>query len=126
MCRPRASRARRNAAPAELGPQDLVIVAVKGPALAAVAPAVKAMLGPATRVLVAMNGVPWWFFDGLPGEGAYLNVLREGIAVDAMPTPGVYIGTNTGQLFASADEGDHWHAVPSFFPPISSVTAITR
>jgi 2-dehydropantoate 2-reductase len=53
--------------PDDLGPQDLVVVAVKGPALAAVAPAVKALLGPETRVLVAMNGVPWWFFDGLPG-----------------------------------------------------------
>ncbi|MEH0166257.1 2-dehydropantoate 2-reductase [Roseateles microcysteis] len=54
---------------AGLGPQDLVIVAVKGPALAAVAPAVARLLGPETRVLVAMNGVPWWFFQGLAGEG---------------------------------------------------------
>ncbi|MDI4634298.1 2-dehydropantoate 2-reductase [Pelomonas sp. V22] len=54
---------------AELGPQDLVVVAVKGPALAAVAPAVAQLLGPQTRVLVAMNGVPWWFFQGLAGEG---------------------------------------------------------
>lgn len=54
--------------PAALGPQDLVIVAVKGPALAAVAPAVRPLLAPHTIVLVAMNGVPWWFFDGLGGE----------------------------------------------------------
>ncbi|XHS79842.1 2-dehydropantoate 2-reductase [Burkholderiaceae bacterium UC74_6] len=53
--------------PSELGPQDLVIVAVKGPALSAAAPAVRALMGPHTRVLPAMNGVPWCFFDGVQG-----------------------------------------------------------
>lgn len=48
-----------------LGPQDLVIVAVKAPAMAAVAAAVGAMIGGGTIVLPAMNGVPWWFADGL-------------------------------------------------------------
>jgi 2-dehydropantoate 2-reductase len=52
---------------ADLGVQDLVIVAVKAPALPSVAGAVAAMCGPQTQVLAAMNGVPWWFFDGLPG-----------------------------------------------------------
>jgi 2-dehydropantoate 2-reductase len=63
-----------------LGRQDLVILAVKGPALAAVAPAVQALCGPATDVLVAMNGVPWWFFDGLGGpcEGLTLQAVDPG------------------------------------------------
>ena len=60
--------------PGDLGPQDLVVVAVKGPALASVAPVVHAMLGPQTKVLVAMNGVPWWFFDGLSGEADGLRL----------------------------------------------------
>lgn len=55
------------AEPAELGPQDLVIVAVKQVAMTAVAAAIGPLIGPETRVLTAMNGVPWWFFDGLPG-----------------------------------------------------------
>lgn len=55
---------------ADLGKQDLVIVAVKGPSLGAVAPAVSAMLGPDTVVLPAMNGVPWWFTHGLAGDAA--------------------------------------------------------
>jgi 2-dehydropantoate 2-reductase len=68
---------------AELGPQDLVVVAVKGPALAAVAPAVQQMLHADTIVLVAMNGVPWWFFDGLGGEldGLHLASVDPGDAV---------------------------------------------
>jgi 2-dehydropantoate 2-reductase len=54
---------------AELGAQDLVIVAVKGQALPAVAPAVAQLLGPDTLVMPAMNGVPWWFVQGVEGIG---------------------------------------------------------
>jgi 2-dehydropantoate 2-reductase len=77
---------------AELGVQDLIVVAVKGPALAAVAPAVRRMLAPHTMVLVAMNGVPWWFFDGLAGEceGLRLESVDPGGAVhDAIALPHV-------------------------------------
>lgn len=74
---------------ASLGVQDLVIVSVKGPAMPAVAPAVRALMGPHTVVLVAMNGVPWWFFDGLPGEaaGLQLKTVDPGGITDAnIPT----------------------------------------
>ena len=54
---------------AELGPQDLVIVAVKAPALASVVPSIVALLGPDTVVLPAMNGVPWWFGEGVSALG---------------------------------------------------------
>ncbi len=54
---------------AALGAQDLVIIAVKGPALAAVAQGLAPLLGEKTLVLPAMNGVPWWFCQGLPGLG---------------------------------------------------------
>lgn len=75
--------------PASLGVQDLVIVSVKGPAMPAVAPAVRALMGPHTVVLVAMNGVPWWFFDGLPGEaaGLQLNTVDPGgVTAQRIPT----------------------------------------
>ncbi len=77
---------------AELGPQDLVVVAVKGPALADVAPAIGELCGPRTRVLVAMNGVPWWFFDGLTGAcaGLQLQSTDPGGTLRAhIPTPRV-------------------------------------
>jgi 2-dehydropantoate 2-reductase len=60
--------------PAALGPQDLVLMAVKGPALAAAAPAVAALCAPHTAVLQAMNGVPWWFFDHGGGAAAGLRL----------------------------------------------------
>ena len=75
--------------PADLGPQDVVIVAVKGPSLAAVAPLVQGLLAPHTVVLVAMNGVPWWFFDGLGGpcDGLQLPVLDpQGVIAQCIPT----------------------------------------
>jgi 2-dehydropantoate 2-reductase len=49
----------------ELGPQDIVIVAVKAPAMSAVAAGIAPLLTNHTTVVTAMNGVPWWFCDGL-------------------------------------------------------------
>ncbi len=74
---------------AALGPQDLVIVAVKAPALAAVAPAVAQLAGAEGTVLSAMNGVPWWFFDGLPPEAP--PVVR-GWALDSVDPGGALRG----------------------------------
>jgi len=51
---------------AALGPQDLVVVALKGPALAGAAASMQPLLGPATVVMPAMNGVPWWFLQAAP------------------------------------------------------------
>jgi len=65
---------------AALGPQDLVIVAVKAPALRGAVPAIAGLMGPDTAVLTAMNGVPWWFFHGLPG--AYANQALASVDPD--------------------------------------------
>ncbi len=51
----------------ELGPQDLVVVAVKAPAMRDVALQLAPLLAPHTVVLTAMNGVPWWFLQGFGG-----------------------------------------------------------
>lgn len=53
----------------ELGVQELVVIAVKGPALTAAAQSLAPLLGPQTLVLPAMNGVPWWFGHGVPALG---------------------------------------------------------
>jgi 2-dehydropantoate 2-reductase len=53
---------------ATLGVQDLVVVAVKAPALPDIARSIGPLLGPDTVVLTAMNGVPWWFFQGFGGK----------------------------------------------------------
>jgi 2-dehydropantoate 2-reductase len=53
-----------------LGVQDILLLTVKGPALAAAAHAARPMIGPSTIVIPAMNGVPWWFL--LAGGGGSL------------------------------------------------------
>jgi len=75
--------------PAKLGPQDTVVVAVKGQSLPAVARGIGPLLGSATAIVTAMNGVPWWFFDRLKfGDGKLrLESLDPGGALSrAMPT----------------------------------------
>jgi photosystem II stability/assembly factor-like uncharacterized protein len=61
--------------------------------------------------------------EGLPQENAYLGVLREAMAVDRLDPVGVYFGTSTGQLYASADEGVSWALVADNLPAIWSVEA---
>ena len=53
--------------PAELGVQDVVIIALKSHSLAPAVADLAPLMGPETTVLTAMNGVPWWFFDGWGG-----------------------------------------------------------
>jgi 2-dehydropantoate 2-reductase len=53
---------------ADLGVQDLVLVALKAPALGEVAAQLTPLIGPNTVVLTAMNGVPWWFLQGQKAE----------------------------------------------------------
>ncbi|TXR47094.1 2-dehydropantoate 2-reductase [Phyllobacterium endophyticum] len=50
--------------PSQLGPQDYVIVSVKTPSLEDVAAHIAPLLNRNTKVITAMNGVPWWFFVG--------------------------------------------------------------
>ncbi len=71
------------------------------------------------------NGVSGWdeLGSGLPSEGAYLSVLREGMANDSLNPCGVYVGTGTGQLFHSADAGASWRTIAASLPPILSVSA---
>ena len=74
---------------ASLGPQDLVVVAVKAHSLASVARRIAPLLGPDTVVLTAMNGVPWWFFDGFGGAqaGTQLQAVdADGSIARAIPT----------------------------------------
>jgi 2-dehydropantoate 2-reductase len=52
-----------SADPAELGIHDVVVVAVKAPALPDLAPSLSPLIGPETEIIPMMNGVPWWFTD---------------------------------------------------------------
>jgi 2-dehydropantoate 2-reductase len=79
--------ARASDATAELGPHDLVVIAVKSQAMPDVAPHIRPLLEPHTLVLPAMNGVPWWFGRGVPAlEGAALvSVDPDGVVSKGIP-----------------------------------------
>jgi 2-dehydropantoate 2-reductase len=82
-------RIRAEQDPAALGPQDYVIVVVKGQSLTDIAVPVEKLLSKETSIVTAMNGVPWWFFDRLKfGDGRErLESLDPGGKLSrAMPT----------------------------------------
>jgi photosystem II stability/assembly factor-like uncharacterized protein len=62
--------------------------------------------------------------EGLPQENAYFGVLRQAMATDRLEPAGVYFGTSSGALFASADEGESWNCVAQYLPTITSVETL--
>lgn len=60
--------------------------------------------------------------SGLPeGTNVRLGVLRHGMCADTQDPCGIYVGSNTGQLFASNDRGENWRMICDFLPAIYSV-----
>jgi 2-dehydropantoate 2-reductase len=52
----------------QAGPQDVVILAVKGHILAEIAPELDSLMGDDTVILPMQNGLPWWYFHKHGGE----------------------------------------------------------
>ena len=64
--------------------------------------------------------------QGLPQEHCYTGVLRHAFATDGVEGErpcGLYFGTTGGSLYASADEGATWQALPVELPRVLGVTA---
>ena len=61
---------------------------------------------------------------GLPQDGAYETILRDGMAVDALLPVGVYFGTRSGKVFASPTEGDDWSVIVDGLPPVIAVKTV--
>ncbi|SDI27761.1 2-dehydropantoate 2-reductase [Lutimaribacter saemankumensis] len=68
--------------PAELGPQDYVIITLKAHSVPPVVDKMKPLLGPDTTIVSGVNGVPWWYFHKLEGpyEGTRLASVDPGDA----------------------------------------------
>jgi photosystem II stability/assembly factor-like uncharacterized protein len=62
---------------------------------------------------------------GLPQQDCYVNVLRDAMAVDRLDDCGIYFGTTGGQVYVSADAGDHWQAIAQNLPAVLSVEVQT-
>ena len=61
--------------------------------------------------------------DGLPQEHAYVSVLRDALCTDDCDPAGVYFGTRSGEVFASADEGASWTSIVRHLPDVLVVRA---
>ena len=55
---------------ADVGPSDYVLLAVKASALTHIAPLVGPLKGGTTSFVSIQNGLPWWYFHGVPGDDA--------------------------------------------------------
>jgi hypothetical protein len=60
---------------------------------------------------------------GLPQEGAHLTVLRDAFTTDGDDPAGLYFGTRSGEVYASADDGDSWQLIAAHLPSVLSVRA---
>ena len=63
--------------------------------------------------------------DGLPDGPYHAAVLRDAMCTDTDNPAGIYLGTRAGELYASADEGDHWNLVVEHLPDVLSVRALS-
>ena len=66
--------------PATLGPQDYVVITLKAHQVPGVVGPMQSLLAPDTAVVMAVNGVPWWYFYGLGGayDGRRLRSVDPG------------------------------------------------
>jgi photosystem II stability/assembly factor-like uncharacterized protein len=62
--------------------------------------------------------------EGLPQGNTFFGVLRQAMATDRLEPAGIYFGTSTGALYASADEGDSWRCIAQHLPTICSVETL--
>ncbi len=79
------------------------------------------------RVYRSRTGSTDWeaLTNGLPQENCYVNVLRDAMSTDSLPSCGIYFGTSGGQVYCSPDGGDHWKAIVRDLPAVVSVEVQT-
>ena len=90
-----APRVRAVQDPADAGPQDAVLLAVKAHQVADLLPGLRGLFGPETAVVSMINGVPWWYFHKLPGphEGRQLESVDPGGVIARHIEPERVIGS---------------------------------
>jgi hypothetical protein len=69
-------------------------------------------------------GKTWQRLDaGLPGKQAWWTVKRQAMTADASDPVGLYLGTTSGELWVSRDEGRRWACIARHLPEIYAVEA---
>jgi 2-dehydropantoate 2-reductase len=80
--------------PASIGPVDIVFLGLKAYSYKDSGPLLAPLLRDGTGVVAAQNGIPWWYFHGMPGpyEGRRVEAVDPGGAVSAVIPPEAAIG----------------------------------
>ncbi len=78
-----------------IGRADVVFLGVKAHGLTTLAPQLRVLFGPDTVVVSTQNGIPWWYFQGLPGElnGLHLERVDPGGVIAANIEPRRVVGS---------------------------------
>ena len=72
------------------------------------------------------GGASWQALGtGFPEELSYETVLRDGMAADQMTPAGIYLGTRSGKVYGSADEGETWQLIADGLPAVTCVKTAT-
>lgn len=70
------------------------------------------------------GGSTWFRQDrGLPAQQAWWAVKRQAFCSDQRDPLGLYLGTTSGEVWASTDEGGSWFQIAAHLPHIYSVVA---
>ncbi len=68
------------------------------------------------------GGETWERLDkGFPASQAWWTVKRQAMTADSQDSVGLYVGTTSGELWMSRNEGRHWECIARHLPEIYAV-----
>ncbi len=85
-------------------------------------------VGGKPAVYKSTNGGRKWsrMDDGFPRSQGWFTVFRQAFASDASDPVGLYLGTTTGEIWQSKDEGARWKPAVRYLPDVYSITVGAR
>ena len=102
----------------ELGPQDVVLLALKAHQIEAVVDDLSVLLGPKTVLVTLQNGIPWWYFQrfGSPYSGRVVKTVDPNGVLFNKIDPGRIIGCIAYPAATIAEPGVIKHVEGNRFP----------
>ena len=102
----------------ELGPQDVVLLALKAHQIAAVVGDLSVLLGPKTVLVTLQNGIPWWYFQKLdsPYSGRVVKTVDPNGVLFNKIDPDRIIGCIAYPAATIAEPGVIKHVEGNRFP----------
>jgi hypothetical protein len=82
----------------------------------------------APAAYVTRNGGKTWQRQakGLPAKQAWWTVKRQAMTRDSQPTVGLYVGTTSGEVWMSRNEGESWSCIARNLPEIYAIETAER